>query len=112
METTATEAPPVATNQSIEKGIFLSHKKRITHQCKVREDLGVGITRCGKTFVAGNHSYMPDAVFGATPEGGADGRWKHCPDCVAEPNYDKHRKNWGAWKSTMLRTLKLIGRKD
>lgn len=95
-------------NQSIEKGIYLEYSEKRVHCCKVREDLGCGITRCGFTFLVGNMLYKPEAVFGAPAKEGSDGTWQKCPKCEAAVDYGPVKKRWQAWKGIMRRTLAMI----
>lgn len=105
-----TETRPVATNQSVEKGIFLTPYNHLVHACKVREDLGVGITRCGVKFLIGNSLYISDATYGEAAKIGSDGKYKVCPTCETATGYEGQAGRWRDYKYVMRRTLKLIGR--
>lgn len=94
--------------QSIEKGIFLQPNQKLVHACKVREDLGAGITRCGMTFLAGSFSYKPDATFGDPPREGSDGSWAQCGNCLKATSYEAHKRRWESWKGQLRQTLKFI----
>lgn len=105
---TITEPAPAETNQSIEKGVFIQPYIKTVHACKVREDIGAGITRCGIPFMMGDFKYKPAYQYGVPENAGADGTWKRCAKCEAATDYEKFRKTWGWWKGTVKRTWKLI----
>lgn len=107
METT--EAPTVAKNQSVEKGIYLDHYCKRVHACKVREDIGAGITRCGVRFLIGDKQWRSDAVWGAPAREDSDGTWTKCPKCEEAANYDGIKKRWQIWKQMIGRTLRMTG---
>lgn len=109
MEEVTTEPAPAATNQSIEKGVFLTPFKKLVHACKVREDIGAGITRCGMAFLIGNNCYKPSYQFGVPENAGADGTWKCCPKCEAATDYENVKSTWRWSKAVLGRTLKMIG---
>lgn len=106
---TATEVTP-SKPDSIEKGIFLTSHTKQVHACKVREDLGCGITRCGIAFLLGNWCYKPDATFGDPPREGKDGTWTRCPTCDATPNYQGTKNKWTNYKGMVRRTLEMLGK--
>lgn len=97
-------------NESIEKGINLEYRRKLVHACKVREDLGVGITRCGHTFLIGATSYRPDATFGEPPKDDSDHSWSKCKACCEAADYENVKHQWVGWKRTIKRTLAMIQR--
>lgn len=95
-------------NESIEKGIYLEYSRKLVHACKVRDDLGCGVTRCGTTFLVGVMAYVADASFGDPPREDSDGTWTKCQECETGKSYGKCQKRWARWKRTMKRTLAMI----
>lgn len=105
-----TEPATAATNQSIEKGIYLTPFNKLVHACKVRDDLGAGITRCGLKFLIGAKMYIPDATFGAPTKTGDSKTFSTCELCNAATGYSAVVAKWRDWKYIVRRTLKMIGR--
>jgi hypothetical protein len=98
------------TNQSIEKGIYLTPASKLVHACKVREDMGCGITRCGYQFLIGSPLYVPDVTFGEPAKDGMGSDYLRCPKCGSGETYKTGQ--WRNWKYIVRRTLKMIGHID
>jgi hypothetical protein len=105
METT--EVAP-ANNQSIEKGIYLTGYNKRVHACKVREDIGAGITRCGVKFLIGSNQFIEEATFGAPAKENSTSKFVTCEKCESSQEYNS--KWWRDWKGVVIRTLKATGR--
>ena len=96
-------------NDSGERGIYLTQFDRRVHACKVREDIGCGMTRCGITFLIGHAMYHAEAEFGGPFKEGNGKDWIACPKCSSTESYEGRSEVWRRWKYTVRRTLKLIG---
>lgn len=107
----ATDQASVAgpSEQSIEKGIFLTHYNQLVHRAKVRVDLGVGICPCGPRFIIGDSMYIGEATFGNACNEADGGEYKRCPKCASGIDYSRVSKQWRNWKYIMRRTLKKCG---
>lgn len=95
-------------NDSVEQGIFIDHKNKLIHGCKVRHDLGCGLTRCGRRFIIGDVGYRVDGVFGEPPKENSDGEYSKCQWCTNNPNFERTNLKWVNWKTAMVRTLRHI----
>lgn len=104
----AVETP--RANDAVEKGVLITPRQKRVHACKVRLDMGAGITRCGLTFLIGSGTYKPDYVYGTPENLGPKGDWHRCPKCEAAADYSAVSVAWANWKKIVFRTLRLTGR--
>lgn len=96
-------------NESIEKGIFLTLGNQRLHACKVREDLGCGVTKCGITFLVGGNSYKGQASFDSQAPEDSASPWRKCEKCLETTGWSTIKNRWERWKRTVKNTLAMIG---
>lgn len=101
--------PPGAEHpDSIEKGVMLDFQRQLVHACKVREDMGCGITKCGFVFLLGHKGYRPNYTFDAPPREDSDNEWSKCKTCCERPDYEAVKRLWRGWKATAGRTWAVL----
>lgn len=107
MQTESLSAP-VDVKKPVERGLFLTPGTKIVHACRVRDDIGAGMTRCGIPFLIGSQHYCEDSVFGAPPKEGSDGSWRLCKGCLRNANYDQFASKWKNHTDAVKKTLRLV----
>lgn len=98
--------------------LYLDHFAHCVHDAKVNDELGVGMTKCGRTFLVGIYGFIHDSDLGkaaeqmpADVEGEAAEKkrpWTQCEKCKVE-SFKLHQGRWRRWKCDMKATLKKLG---
>lgn len=88
--------------------IYIEPAKKLVHACKYKPDLGIGMTRCGYTFLMGDKFFKPEPEFGAPGKEGSPGTYSRCTNCE-KCEWKAHHARWKRLKKLMRDTLVLLG---